>query len=291
MIRGEGMRKKTLTTFIFLATLAILTIPLLMLTSGAGTDTFASNVTIDNTGPEILSTNATSTAPSSATTKVIQLELNVTDNNTVTDLNPSSIVMNITYTGETTRSATSSDCWSVANSSDNLQGVFWCNVTIYYYDREASWTINAYIADDSAVGDSDTAGTFGMGTLDDVDVINASILLQGNAGEQNVGPALVLINNTGNQNYTGLDVTGYNLTANSFNIDASAFTVNVTDGSGVGQALTHAGATSVTSAVLLRGTGASSDEEFYFYVDIPTGLEDDTYDSTSNWIIDPTGPS
>ncbi|MBU1596991.1 MAG: hypothetical protein KKE98_00970 [Nanoarchaeota archaeon] len=263
----------------------------MMLTSGAGTDTFASNVTIDNTGPEILSTNATSTAPSSATTKVIQLELNVTDNNTVTDLNPSSIVMNITYTGETTRSATSSDCWSVANSSDNLQGVFWCNVTIYYYDREASWTINAYIADDSAVGDSDTAGTFGMGTLDDVDVINASILLQGNAGEQNVGPALVLINNTGNQNYTGLDVTGYNLTANSFNIDASAFTVNVTDGSGVGQALTHAGATSVTSAVLLRGTGASSDEEFYFYVDIPTGLEDDTYDSTSNWIIDPTGPS
>ena len=128
-----------------------------------------------------------------------------------------------------------------------------------------------------------------VGNADHVDVINATIGFSGSAGEQDVGPSNIIMNNTGNQDYSNINITAYDLVGavSSDPIGVSNFTVNITDGSGVGQSLVDSTDVQVTSASLARRTGASTTEEFFFYVDIPLGIEEDEYTAGTNWEIDP----
>lgn len=284
------MKKEILTLFIFLMTIAVVTIPIIFLTSAAiNTDSFQSNVTVTSDSPVIESVNATATAPSEGGLKVIQLEFNVSDNNSKTDMNISSIVMNITHTlgSEATRSAVGSNCTSRRNSSDTLSQVFWCNITIYYYDREGTWDICAYIEDMSGGSDSNCVlADFTMNSLDAIDVVNASMLLTGASGEDDVGPGHIIINNTGNQNYTNMSLNATFLYSGSQYIGVSNFSVNITDNES-GQSLIENTWMNITTSNLIRGQDSNLD--LYFYVDIPAGLNPDTYDADRNWMIDGEG--
>ncbi len=282
------MEKKSLSILIFLATIIAITIPLAMLTSGAATDNFDTNVSVGNTAPVINWVNdSVGLSPNEGSTRIIQIQMNVTDDNGVSDINTSDCYMNLTKSGETTR--TSNICYSTSNTS-NTQWIE-CNITIYWYEKPGEWVITAYATDDAGSTDTNDTSNFTMGDADYIDVINASITFSGSPGDANVGPSNIIINNTGNQNYTGIDLTAQNLTgaSSSDNIGASQFTVNITDGSGNGQSLSHNSAVSITSAVLNRGPGASGEEELFFYVDIPSGIANDEYSAGSNWLIDPTG--
>ena len=280
------MERKTLTLAIFLATLIAITVPLAMLTSGAPTDSFESNVTVGNTGPEKLWVQSgVSENPNAATTKEVQIRINATDNNSVGDFNDSATFLNITYNGVT---RTSHTC-TPAGLSGNMES-WLCNVTINYWEEpSADWEIEAYVRDLSDATATNDTVNMTIGNADHIDVINVSIGFSGSAGEQDVGPSNIIMNNTGNQAYTNINVTAYDLAGavSSDPIGATNFTVNVTDGSGAGQALADSTDIQVTGASLARRTGASTTEEFFFYVDIPSGIQNDEYTAGTDWSIDP----
>jgi hypothetical protein len=273
------MKTKPLATIIFLATIILITAPLLMITSAGPTDTFSATVSIANVGPNITFVFNGSDSPSEGTIKTIILQFNATDPNGYSDLNTSAAFMNITKSGDTTRTSTS--CTGAVNSS-NIQTVN-CSITIYWYDGQGNWTICSYIKDNSGNATNNCSSNFSMGTLDAIDVVNTSISLSGSASQSDVGPASVIVNNTGNQNYSAVRVNATFLNNGSNIIGIGNFSVNVTNAA-TGEALTENTWLAITSSNLTRGTGAQRD--LYFYVDIPA-VPSYNYNSNRSWIIDP----
>ncbi len=261
-----------------------------MLVSGGDTDSFTANVTIGSAAPTIDWVNdSVNASPAEGGTRIIQIQFNVTDNNGFADINTSAAYMNITRPGETTRETTGGDCYSTFNAS-NIQ-VIECNITISWYDEEGEWVIAVYIADNQGNFSTNDTSNFTMDTLDAVAVIEDALTFSGTPGQsdQAAQENPLNINNTGNQNYTKINITAYNLTgvAESDTIGASAFAVNVSGGvAGAGQSLVHSTTVLITDAALDRG--ATATEELYFWVDIPSGIEDDEYSAGTNWEIDPT---
>lgn len=280
------MKRETLSMAIFLATIIAISIPMAMLASGAATDTFESNVTIGNSVPDLFWVETgVNENPTATTTKEVQISFNATDNNSVSDFNDTSAFVNITKSAVT---LTSHTCTPLGNTGNTEQWT--CNITINYYQEPgADWAIVAYVADFSDASDTNSTATMQIGNADHVDVINATIGFSGSAGEQDVGPSNILMNNTGNQVYTNINITAYDLAgaASSDPIGVGNFTVNVTDGSGDGEALTDSIDLQITDAALARRTAGSTTEELFFYVDIPNGIEDDEYTASSDWEIDP----
>jgi hypothetical protein len=277
------MRTKNLGILIFIATIILITIPLLMLTSAGSSDNFSASVSIGNLAPTInIVYNGTgSDSPAEGTTKVIYFQFNATDDNGVADLNISAAFMNMTRTGETTR--TSSACTSAANFSNTEK--FNCSITIYYYDGQGIWNLCAYIRDNTGSGVSNcTMANFSMGATDSIDVVNASISLTGNASQQDVGPAHVVINNTGNQNYTNVRINATYLNNGSDIIGVGNFSVNVTNNAS-GEALTENAYLTISSSNLSKGASATRD--LYFYLDIPA-VPSLNYNSNRSWVIDPS---
>ena len=285
------MNEKTLSVFVFLATIALLSVPVIMLASGAGTDTFGANVTITNSAPTIDTVTASSKAPTvPGGGTVISLNFNATDTNGVKNIVTASAFMNISRADEVTR--TGSECWSLSNSSDGQTQNISCNITVLYYDEPGAWHICAYVTDGTA-NDSDCAtADLTMGNLDEVNVIDTALTFTGLPGDTNVAASdnPLVINNTGNQNYIKLDITGYNLTGGDDTIGAAQFAINVTSNvGGNGQALSHSAAVEITSAALTKGEGTFSTEELYFYVDIPSGIAAVDYNTGGTpWMIDPS---
>jgi len=276
------MKVPTITLLLFIATILIITVPAIFLTSGVATDTFSTTLSVGNVAPTISWVNTGSDSPSEATTKTIYLQFNVTDNNTVTDINSSSVFMNITRTGETTRSNTS--CFSAANSSDTKTGKFNCTFTIYWYDGPGAWDICAYARDNSGSAASDcTTADFTMDNTDSIDVLNATMAFSGNPGDNDVGPGHIVINNTGNQNYLNISLNATYLENGSDILGVGNFSVNVTNNE-TGQALQEDAFFNISSAYLNK----SSTEDLYFYLDIPAALPAKVYSSNRNWIIDPS---
>src|SRR4030042_5073917 len=101
------MKKETIGLFIFLATISIVTVPLVMLASGAATTHFSSAANITNVAP-VISYVATvtnnNTGPTAAGTMEIQIKVNATDANLVDDFDDAETEVNITN-GATTRSS------------------------------------------------------------------------------------------------------------------------------------------------------------------------------------------
>ncbi len=278
------MKRDIITFMVFLVTLIAITIPAIMLTLGAQTDTFSVSTTVGNDAPVISWVNGTgSDSPNAATTKIIQIRYNVTDVNGVDDINDSSAFMNITN-GGVTRTSTSCTAAGLAGIMES----FLCNITINYYETPGEWVIEAYIRDNGGSPDTNDTSNFTMGNTDDVDVLEGSLSFSGSAGEENVSATEnpLTINNTGNQAYSSLNLTGVELTGGGDVIGAGNFSVNVSDSSD-GQTLVNNTDISITGSSLAKRTGASSTEDLYFYLDIPSGINATTYNSGSNCVIDP----
>ncbi|KYK25207.1 hypothetical protein AYK26_06330 [Euryarchaeota archaeon SM23-78] len=276
------MKKETLTIFIFLATLILITVPLIMLTSGAQTDSFSANVTVGNSAPEITWVNdSVNASPNAATTKEIQIRFNATDGNGVSDFNDSTAQTNISKNGVIRSSHICSPAGFVGTMESWL-----CNVTIYYYDQPGEWVITAYIEDLGGNYSTNTTSNFTMGNTDDIDVIETALTFSGSAGENDVAASEnpLTINNTGNQDYTSINMTGYNLTGGGNTIGATAFAVNISNSGGPGEALQHNAPITITDANLSRGLT----EDLYFFLDIPSGIANTDYDTGGTpWTIDP----
>ena len=276
------MKRKVLSVFIFLATIALITVPLLMLTSAADTDTVSVTASVQNVAPTItyVQTGASAT-PSGGTTKEIQIRFNATDSNSVDDFADATAQVNITNAAVT---LTSHAC--AASGLTGTMESWLCNITINYYQVPAAWSVTAYIADSAGNNDTDTSATFTINNLDSVAVTQASMAFTGTPGQTNVAsdPSPIAVTNTGNQNYATVGVTAHDLSGGGDTIPATAFNVNISDSSD-GQALADGSPVQVTGSTLARGAGAT--RNLYFYLDIPSGIVNASYSSAA-WTFDPT---
>ena len=226
--------------------------------------------------------------PTESTATTIWIKFNATDNNGHADIDYSTASVILTRAGETQR--TSGSCNNYGN--DSLTKLFNCSVNMEYYDEDGAWTINASVEDFSAAYDDDTATTLAYGTLQalrgtPLGIEFGSVTL--GAPFQATNDPLVL-NNTGNQNFTQINLTAYDLVGvvtPSQYIAASDLYANISLND-FGDQLTNNTMVALTNGTLYRDIGGVDiNRNLYFWVDVPAaGLSNQNYTASSLWQIE-----
>jgi len=210
-------------------------------------------------------------------TKKINILFNVTDNDGTSDINENTANATVYKSGETSRYNYS--CTKVSEQDNTIR--FNCSIQMYFYDGAGTWNVNVSIQDNSETwAIDDTTRTFTVNTLDDVDIDDTTINWNGiTASTDDVEG-----DNKGNQDYTIIQVTGYNANdGGSQTITAENFSVDIVTGATSGQDYLENGIpVTLTDAFINRG--ASETETMYTYVDVPPFLAG-TFISTSDWQI------
>jgi len=278
---GDDKKARMITTILlFTGTLLALLVPVMMLVAG-DSQTFSASAIVTNQAPTVAVDTGQSVSGQIATSKVVYIYFNATDKNGYSDLNDSSAQVIINKTGETSR--TSSSC-SVASHPDANTTRYNCSVTIWYWDADGSWTINATVSDKTPSESQNASITVDLGTLDAISIVESSLSFTGSPGTDNVpsSPEPQKINNTGNQNYGTIQVTGIDF-RNTTIIGVSNVTMNRTDSNGPGDILVNNSAQTLTGGTLNKGN--NSLENIYFWLDIPESTQPGTYNALSAWTI------
>lgn len=240
-------------------------------------------LTVTNEAPSIESVTPVSAVTLNAgTTKDVYILFNVSDPNGAGDINATASLASVTKAGEATRS--SSGACGQENTGPNWI-YFNCTVTMYYYDGSGSWAINVSIADNSSNTAFNDSETFTVNALDSITLGIATIDF-GSAGPgvSDVAGTDLPVNNTGNTNYTTVQITGYDLVSGINSIGAANFCGNDIDDANTGcDALVNATAQTITASTLPKGD--NSVETLYTFVDVPGGQPSGSYSALSNWVI------
>lgn len=253
----------------------------------ADTDTTGATLTVSDQAPTIESVTGPGTVTLSAATTVDTFTvINISDPNGFSDINLTSINVTYSLAGETDR-INNIPCENLSSSGNWIYVN--CTVPMYYYDGAGNWDITVSVVDNQGNDPQDTSQTLTVNTLDSI-ALTISTIAFGTAapGTADVAGTDLGVNNTGNVDYTVLQVTGYNLTdGGSSAIDASNFCVNDIDDANTGcDALSHGAAQTITSATLTAGDAAQ--ELLYPYVDIPGGQLSGSYSASSDWVVTAT---
>lgn len=221
------------------------------------------------------------------------------DSDGIDDLDNSSASGAFNYTGETTRS--NSSC-AVVGAISSVAVNYTCTVDFWYWDKAATWTVNASISDLSGGSDSNTSTSVVVNQLTSFTLsptgltwLNQPITVT-NASADN-DP--VLVNNTGNYvTGTGVQINASDLVG----VSNSAYWINAENftAANVSTATSNhlANNTNVTAlnAVLGRGNNSlnylnstSGQEQVYFYLEaMNQNLIQQTYSTTAGaheWIF------
>jgi len=228
--------------------------------------------------------------PTESAATIVYVAFNASDNNGHADLDYTTAQVILTRFGEPDR--TSSSCDNYIN--DSLVKAFNCSVNMQYYDEDGAWTINASVFDFSSATDDDTATTLAYGTLQAIrgaplGVTFGSVTL-GSAFQATNDP--LVLNNTGNQNFTQINLTAYDLTGivtTDQYIAASQLYANISLND-IGDQLANNTMVALTNGTLYRdigGMGSEINRNLYFWVDVPAaGLSNQNYTSSSSWQIE-----
>jgi len=252
------------------------------------TEECAGNVSIilGNTAPTIPYVTPISTVvPTGGTTKTVYVVFNASDVNGYSDLNHSTANVTLWKTSETNRSASS----CVAQQNTTQVTVFNCSVNMYFYDSAGTWNVDATVKDDYSETAENTTVTFTVDALDFITQNTASVIwgtvLLGTNDEQ--ADNTITLTNGGNQDYTVLNITGYDAMNGTNIIHAENFSVDGEAGQTTGQVyMVNATAVNVTSAIPgLTTHGASVTEEIFFYLDVPGALPQGVYTQVATWKI------
>ncbi len=244
------------------------------ITGEATSGTASLNITISNTAPTIPFVLAVSAQnPLESGYRSVLLNFSVNDTDGSGNVNLSSARARFNRTGETNR-----DNFTCANIGSGGNGqMFTCNVSMYYFDENAVWSINVSARDNEEAGASNTTTNFTYNLLTAM-VLSPTALTWATLARTDTNVSSnndpVLINNTGNSANGTINQTAYNLrgeTTTTQFIFAANFTVgNVTDGCGAGiNASIMANATSKQ----LNGTNFSKGNNSLNYVNQTSGQE------------------
>jgi len=161
-----------------------------------------------------------------------------------------------------------------------------CNVSMQYYDVPGIWSVNVSVKDNSGNYVENTSTTFTYNALYAIS-LNTNNLDFGvlNVGDVNKTTGALILNNTGNFNYTLVQLKAYNLVNGTDFINVSNFRVNITNIS-MGTSLINNTYINVTGAMLPRSTDSSiGNQSMYIYVDIPIGTSTKKFMSLSSWTL------
>jgi len=105
------------------------------------------------------------------------------------------------------------------------------------------------------------------------------------AGDVAKTAGTLMLNNTGNFNYTLVQLKAFNLVNSTDIIAASNFRINITNVS-TGASLSNNTFINISGAILPRSTDSSiGNQSMFVYVDIPIGTAGRAYRSLSEWIL------
>ena len=292
-------------------------------------------VVISNQNPVNITiniSNAQAFDPKSGGSQGIVISFNVSDPDGLGNVNGTDgnarVIVNFTLgTRDIAQFRTHTTCVNTTSpATPTARGVvmFNCTVNMRYYDNNsASWAINVTVIDangGSATNDTRvfTYNSLASFTITARDVADgAQVNFSGASVGQNNFPAKapILLNNTGNNDFDQINLTGANLVqvGGASEIAISSFAVNITNntnGQGIPLstgALTIPGIPGMggsdgvnPNATLMHGPGVSGDTVPYpgnadfkskgnqtllFFVDIPSGTAAATYNNTWNLTV------
>ena len=278
------IKKKTLILLI------ALTVLLPMVFAADVSRSFFVLLNLGNNGPTIVDVTAPgATDPNENGTKAIYFLFNASDEDGYDNLDHATAQVLVTLSGGDTH--TSSGCVPFVNSSNFTS--YNCTVTFNYYDNaSSSWLINASVQDINANSTFNDTEAFTLNSISSMHLLSYSL----NFGSVSLGSTAAaqdnpfILNNTGNFDFTEVNVTGYDLsgiTTPSEVIFAANFTASITDAEGT--ELVNGTTIQVPSASLAHGApgaGAISNESLYFYVRVAdSGLGSQNYNATDMWTI------
>jgi hypothetical protein len=259
------------------------------------TQTFTVAVTTADNAPRVYNVTPAAVTPVSQNHRAsLTIEFNVTDADGVADLVNSGARVNVSL-GGVTRTNDTGNCEVVTSSfNGGTDRTYRCVVPIRYHDNASSlWTINATINDTAGNVAANYSQTATVNSLSALSMVSADIALSGSLGSTN-NELTFILNNTGNFNFTKLNLTPYDLNASVTDFfklggettrGTANFSFNTTSsGSGFGIGLLNAtpinisknyGSGNTGLAVHLSpASGQNTDIEyanrtFYIYIDIP----------------------
>src|SRR3989338_2087392 len=217
---------------------------------GALLDDFKVELVISNRAPTIKVSNISTTVdPISAGSAQVFISFNVTDADGIGNINASKAIVNITLgtpnSGQwrVNVSEQSGEFGTCENSTQGSNVVVNCTVIMQYYDNtSANWVINISVPDiNGAVGRNDSSGdTPNVMTYNELSAlslpyafVNFSNLNLGDANKPTSRP--LTLNNTGNDNFEQINITGAALvgtTKSSENIAITSFAANTSNNTG-----------------------------------------------------------
>jgi hypothetical protein len=302
MMKKSWLKSKAiliLTLVLFVGVILALALPLVPkvladhLTNNQST--FNVQFTSQNTRCTYSTIASASGTPTDDGVTVVIIHYNVTDPNGYGDIATSSLGVNLTN-GSTVRSAIAANC-SDDGSTGNIKATK-CDVALYYYDDPGAWDIKIYAQDGegSCTSGSDTSASgFTYNTLYAMRLDKYQMLFNGQPGTTVVSSTNPLgIRNTGNANYNRLDITGKNLTGvtHTGSIIAPTNFVMYTGAASTNRTLS----TSAVPVPNTAGTGNvtlahanSARVDVNMTLNVPTGLWPETYNSSSDWVVDAVG--
>ncbi len=203
------------------------------------------------------------------------INFSVYDANGFANLNDSSSIVNLSFSGEDLRENVS--CYPYEQSGNYAN--YTCNVTMWWWDTNDTWTINAYIEDTDSYSAINTSSTQEVGSTQSFIISPTPLLWQSlSPGMTNATSTNdpMIINNTGNIPYVNVTINATNLRGeedNSKALWAGNFSVGISTGGSppleCGGSKMHLGLfTQVTSANLTKGNYTINDgtaqEQIYF---------------------------
>jgi hypothetical protein len=265
----------------------ILIIPIVF--AAQKTQYFTVTVSMTNRGPTIFYVNTTNVTLTAGTTVAINITFNVSDGDGFTDLDDSTAQVNVTFNGVT---RTSSGC--APNDYDTNYTQYNCEITFYYYDNAStSWIVNATVTDSSSNKTTNDSQRLQVKELSSMVLVGNLTFTSLALGQQDATPTSdFVLNNTGNFDFTAVNITAYDLvgeTTPGDKIGVGNFTVNISNAvAGGGMQLQNQTSLNISGATLphrISDTDTRANETLYFWLDVPSGITVQDYNSTPNWAI------
>jgi hypothetical protein len=225
----------------------------------------------------------TAVDPLEYSSRIISVNFSVNDGNGNSTINISSAKVVVNNSGVARQSAAGSCVGVPINAT--AQNIT-CNVSMQYYDPPGVWSINVSVSDNSSNFVNNTVASFTYNTLYAIS-LNTNLIDFGtlNAGDVNKTAGLLQLNNTGNFNYTSVQLKAYDLVNSTYKLLVSNFRINITNVS-VGNILINNTFVNITGAALPRTTDSSNgNRSMYIYADVPLGTSAKKYTSLTEWVL------
>jgi len=179
---------------------------------------------------------------------------------------------------------TSSGCYALTINATAVN--MSCNVSMNYYDVSGVWSVNISLNDNLGNYVENLSSTFTYNELQAV-ALSANALSFGPAASslENVSTTPLIINNTGNVNFSTISLTAFDLANGTYFIGSGNFSANISNNS-VGNVMKNNSVVNVTGAYLTRNNDTYiSNETIYIFVDVPSAMPALKYNSISGWIV------